>query len=159
MTLPATPCILVAEDDPDDRLLARDAFAGNERAVDLRFVADGVELMEYLLRAGRYPGAAPSPDLVLLDLNLPRKDGREALAEIRAHPDLRRLPVVVLTTSAAPNDIERCYELGANSFITKPSSFEELVALARLIDKYWFGVVGLPRAEGPAGARNRNEGT
>lgn len=153
--------ILVAEDDPDDRLLARDAFARNPRPVDLRFVEDGVELLDYLRRRGRYAEAAsaPRPDLVLLDLNLPRKDGREALAEMKGDPTLRSLPVVVLTTSAAEEDVRRCYDLGANSYITKPPSFEALVDLAGLIGKYWFGAVGLPQERAGADPEPRSGGT
>ena len=139
--------ILVAEDDPDDRLLAKDAFASNPRPVDLRFVEDGVDLLDYLRGQGRYADAAraPRPDLVLFDLNLPRKDGREALSEIKGDASLRSLPVVVLTTSLAEEDVRRCYDLGANSYIRKPPSFEALVDLAGLIGRYWFDAVGLPR--------------
>lgn len=138
--------ILMAEDDADDRLLVQDAFAecGNGNAV--RFVADGEELVDYLLRRGKYQqvGESPRPDLILLDLNMPRKDGREALKEIRAHAELRCVPVVVFTTSRADTDIAKVYELGANSFITKPAAFDTLVATMSNITGYWFGVVQLP---------------
>lgn len=145
---PARPLILMAEDDADDRLLARDAFAATRLPVELRFVQDGVEVLDYLRHQGPYadPATAPRPELLLLDLNLPRKNGHEVLGEIKQDPDLRSLPVVVLTTSAADEDIARCYALGANSYITKPPSFEALVGVADIIEKYWFGAVGLPDA-------------
>lgn len=153
------PVILMAEDDPDDRLLARDAFAASTLSVDLRFVQDGVEVLEYLRRQGRYadPARSPRPDLLLLDLNLPRRNGHEVLADIKGDRDLRALPVVVLTTSMSEEDVARCYDLGANSYITKPPSFEALVAFADVIGKYWFGVVGHPdgpvrRPRGPEGS-------
>jgi CheY-like chemotaxis protein len=113
---------------------------------DLRFVEDGDELLDYLYHRGKYAdaGSSPSPGLILLDLNMPRKDGREALREIKADPDLRRIPVVVLTTSKAEEDIYRTYDLGANSFITKPVSFEGLVAVMRDIGRYWIEIVELP---------------
>src|SRR5215211_1811341 len=114
--------ILLADDDEEDRMLAGDALEESRVVNDLRFVEDGEELLDYLYRRGRYsePGAAPTPGLILLDLNMPKKDGREALREIKADADLRRIPVVVLTTSKAEEDIYRTYDLGANSFITKP---------------------------------------
>lgn len=144
--------ILMAEDDADDRLLVKDALAECGVKEGVRFVADGEELVDYLLRRGKYDKAsdAPRPDLVLLDLNMPRKDGREALKEIRAHASLRRLPVVVFTTSRADTDIEKVYELGANSFVTKPAAFDELVSTMSKVTGYWFGVVELP--ETPAAA-------
>lgn len=146
--------ILMAEDDADDRLLVQDAFAECGANDKVRFVADGEELVDYLLRRGKYAqtSAAPRPDLILLDLNMPRKDGREALKEIRSHQELRRVPVVVFTTSRADTDIERVYELGANSFVTKPAGFDELVATVTQLTGYWFGTVCLPTA-GPAVAR------
>jgi len=140
--------ILMAEDDADDRLLVQDAFTecGAEDAV--RFVADGEELVDYLLRRGKYEKAAesPRPDLILLDLNMPRKDGREALKEIRAHATLRRVPVVVFTTSRTDTDIERVYDLGANSYVTKPAEFDALVATISKLTGYWFRTVELPAA-------------
>jgi CheY-like chemotaxis protein len=140
--------ILVAEDDPDDRLLTKDALEENLLANDLHFAEDGEELMAYLRRQGRYAqdGAAPTPGLILLDLNMPKKDGREALKEIKADPQLRRIPVVVLTTSRSDEDIARTYCEGANSFITKPVTFEALVGIVRSIRKYWFETVELPRS-------------
>jgi CheY-like chemotaxis protein len=138
--------ILLADDDEEDRMLAADAMHESRVANDLRFVEDGEELLDYLYKRGRFsaPDAAPSPGLILLDLNMPRKDGREALREIKADPDLRRIPVVVLTTSKAEEDIYRTYDLGANSFITKPVSFEGLVNVMRDIGRYWIEIVELP---------------
>jgi CheY-like chemotaxis protein len=138
--------ILMADDDPDDCMLAQDAFEEARLANELHFVSDGEELMEYLARRGRYVDAAsaPRPGLILLDLNKPRKDGREALREIKSNPELRRIPVVVLTTSKAEEDILRSYDLGVNSFITKPVSFEGLVQLVKGLQHYWFELVELP---------------
>jgi CheY-like chemotaxis protein len=138
--------ILLADDDEEDRMLAADAMRESRVANDLRFVEDGEELLDYLYKRGNYSGAdaAPTPGLILLDLNMPRKDGREALREIKADPDLRRIPVVVLTTSKAEEDIYRTYDLGANSFITKPVSFEGLVNVMRDIGRYWIEIVELP---------------
>ncbi|MGZ3706405.1 MAG: response regulator, partial [Bdellovibrionota bacterium] len=119
--MPKTPrpiSILVADDDADDRLMIRDALTENRLANGLNFVTDGEELMDYLLRKGKYsdPTNSPRPGLILLDLNMPRKDGREALKEIKANPNLRGIPVVVLTTSKAEEDVYRTYNLGVNSF-------------------------------------------
>jgi CheY-like chemotaxis protein len=144
--------ILVAEDDPDDRMLMRDALEENGLAgcpqcgCCVHFVEDGEELMDYLHRRGRYadPRDSPIPGLILLDLNMPRKDGREVLREIDADPDLRRIPVVVLTTSESEEDIERSYGLGANSYITKPVTFRALVELTRDLGRYWLDTVALP---------------
>jgi CheY-like chemotaxis protein len=140
--------VLMAEDDSDDRLLVKDALSECSWHADLRFVANGEELLDYLFRRGAYAHEdAPRPGLILLDLNMPRKDGREVLREIKAHADLRRIPVVVLTTSRADTDIHSIYELGANSFISKPVQFEGLVNLMRVIGQYWFGTVELPLAK------------
>lgn len=138
--------ILLADDDEEDRMLAADALEESRVVNDLRFVQDGEELLDYLYHRGKYaePGSSPTPGLILLDLNMPRKDGREALREIKADPDLRRVPVVVLTTSKAEEDIYRTYDLGANSFITKPVSFDGLVAVMRDIGRYWIEIVELP---------------
>lgn len=143
--------ILMADDDPDDRLLAQNAFKVSRLANDLRLVVDGEELMDYLRRRGKYadPELSPRPGLILLDLNMPRKDGREALAEIKADPDLQTIPVVVLTTSKADEDIYRSYAVGASSFITKPVSFEGLVDVIRTVGHYWFEIVELPKRNGP----------
>lgn len=142
--------LLMAEDDEEDRMLARDALAESRLANDLRFVQDGDELMDYLRQRGKYaqPADAPRPGLILLDLNMPRKDGREALREIKADPELRAIPVVVLTTSKAEEDIMRSYDLGASSFITKPVTFEGLVEVMKALGRYWFHIVDLPRALG-----------
>ena len=138
--------ILMADDDADDRLLAKDALAECQLAGDLHFVENGEELLDYLHRRGKYTQLAesPRPGLILLDLNMPKKDGREALREIKADPVLRKIPVVVLTTSKADTDIGRIYELGANSFISKPVSFESLVDVMKTIGRYWFEIVELP---------------
>ena len=138
--------VLMAEDDSDDRLLVKDAMAESRWEGELRFVEDGEELLDYLMRRGKYsqPAAAPRPGLILLDLNMPRKDGREALREIKADAELRRIPVVVLTTSKADTDIGRMYDLGANSFISKPIQFEALVNVMRILGQYWFNTVELP---------------
>lgn len=147
MTSPAEPkLILMADDDDDDRLLARDALIESQVGGQLRFVENGEELMDYLWRRGRFQEttASPRPGLILLDLNMPLKDGREALREIKSDPDLRRIPVVVLTTSKADTDIGAIYELGANSFITKPFQFDAFVRVMKAIGQYWFNTVELP---------------
>ena len=142
--------ILLADDDPDDRKLTQDAFVENRLVNVLHCVEDGEELMEYLRRQGRYADQkdAPLPGLILLDLNMPRKDGREALKEIKADPELRRIPIVVLTTSKAEEDILRTYDLGVNSYVTKPVTFKSLVELIKVLGRYWFEVVELPPDEG-----------
>ncbi len=139
--------ILMADDDEDDCLLTREAFEEARLANDLRFVANGEELMDYLYRRGAYgdPTSSPRPGLILLDLNMPRKDGREALREIKSDPELRKIPVVVLTTSKAEEDIFRSYDLGVNSFITKPIGFEGMVAIIQTLGRYWFEIVELPQ--------------
>ncbi|MFO1475349.1 MAG: response regulator [Verrucomicrobiota bacterium] len=141
--------ILLADDDPDDRQLTRDAFKENRLANALATVEDGEELMEYLHRRGKYQAleGTPLPGLILLDLNMPRKDGREALKEIKAHPEFRRIPIVVLTTSKAEEDILRTYDLGVNSYITKPVTFKSLVEIVKVLGRYWFEVVELPPDE------------
>ena len=140
--------VLVADDDPDDQLLIKDAFSEVRPSVQVDFVSDGVELLEYLRRQGRFADLidTPLPRLVLLDLNMPVKDGREALFEIKSDPAFWRTPIVIFSTSTAAIDIRRAYQLGANSFITKPSSFERLVEIVRVVDSYWFDVVALPGA-------------
>ncbi|RAM48217.1 response regulator [Mastigocladus laminosus UU774] len=136
----------MADDDEDDYMLVREALAESRLAIDLRIVRDGEELMDYLYRQGRYadPNISPHPGLILLDLNMPKKDGREALREIKNDPELRSIPVVVLTTSKAEEDIYRTYNLGANSFIIKPVTFAALVEVMKAIGKYWFEIVELP---------------
>ena len=141
--------ILLADDDPDDRKLTQDAFSENRLANNLHCVEDGEELIDYLHRAGKYESLRGQalPGLSLLDLNMPRKDGREALKEIKADPELRRIPIVVLTTSKAEEDIVRTYDLGVNSYVTKPVTFKSLVELIKVLGRYWFEVVELPPEE------------
>ncbi len=143
--------LLVADDDHDDCLLIRDALAESRLVNQVHFVHDGDQLMSYLRREGRFaaPDAAPRPGLILLDLNMPRKDGREALQEIKADPVLRQVPVVILTTSKAEEDIFRSYRLGVNSYIAKPVTFEALVDMVQTIGKYWFEIVELPPDQEP----------
>lgn len=141
-----TVTILMADDDEEDCILAREALAESRLANDLYFVQDGEELMDYLYRRGQYAqeSNSPRPGLILLDLNMPKKDGREALREIKTDPNLRQIPVLVLTTSKAEEDIYSSYDLGANSFITKPVKFSALVQLIKTIGIYWFEIVELP---------------
>jgi CheY-like chemotaxis protein len=138
--------ILMADDDEDDRLMTKEAFEEARLANDLRFVEDGEELMDYLYHRDKYadPAHSPRPGLILLDLNMPRKDGREALRDIKADPNLKQIPIVVLTTSKAEEDIYRSYDLGVNSFITKPVSFEGMVFVISTLAQYWFQIVRLP---------------
>ncbi|MBL3657584.1 response regulator [Fulvivirga sediminis] len=139
-----TITILMADDDPDDRMLAQEALSENRLANDLHFVEDGEQLLDFLYQRGKYV-EAPRPGLILLDLNMPRMDGREALRHIKGDADLKRIPVIVLTTSKAEEDIVRSYDLGVNSFISKPVTFDELVDVTRKIGDYWFGIVELPK--------------
>jgi CheY-like chemotaxis protein len=138
--------ILVADDDAEDRMLVAEAFAENHLANNLYFVTNGEQLMDYLYRRGQYtdPGSAPRPGLILLDLNMPKKDGRQALQEIKSDPLLRQIPVVVLTTSRADEDVFRSYDLGVSSFITKPVTFTSLIELVKTLGRYWFDIVELP---------------
>jgi two-component system, response regulator len=138
--------VLMADDDDDDLLLVRDALDQDGLKVDFRTVPDGHELMDYLNNRGKYadPESAPSPSLILLDLNMPRKDGREVLSEIRSDPRFKSIPIVVLTTSKEEIEIARCYELGSNSYIVKPVSYEELVDTMHALVQYWFKTVLLP---------------
>jgi CheY-like chemotaxis protein len=136
--------VLLVDDDPGDTLMIREAFADNKVRNELASVADGVEAMEYLRREGRYAGA-PRPDLILLDLNLPRKDGREVLAEIKGDPALSTIPVVVLTTSHAEEDVLRSYQLHANAYVTKPVDFDRFIQVVRQIDEFFVTVVKLPQ--------------
>jgi two-component system response regulator len=145
--------ILMADDDPDDRELTRKAFEESHLANDIRFVENGEELLDYLNRRGQYadPARSPRPGLILLDLNMPRMDGREALKEIRSDPRFRTIRVVIMTTSKAEEDIVRSYHLSAASYITKPVTFEGLVEVVRTLGKYWLEIVELAEdADGPS---------
>jgi CheY-like chemotaxis protein len=135
--------VLLVEDDPGDVLLTREAFADNKVKNNFNVVSDGEQAIEYLLRRGEYAGAR-RPDLVLLDLNLPRKDGREVLREIKDDPELRAIPVVVLTTSKAEEDILHSYDLHANAYVTKPVDFDRFISIVRQIDDFFVTVVRLP---------------
>lgn len=141
--------ILMADDDDDDQEMARRALRSAKVANEFRTVGDGEELMDYLFHRGKYapPASSPRPGLVLLDLNMPRKDGREALREMKADPLLRSIPVIILTTSEDPFEIARAYDLGANSFIAKPVSFDGLVRVMKVATEYWFAIVHLPAAD------------
>lgn len=141
-------CILLADDDPDDRMLTQRALKRSRLVNELHMVEDGEELMRYLRREGEYadPETAPWPGLILLDLNMPRKDGREALKEIKSDPKLRRIPVIVLTTSEAELDILRSYDLGVNAFVTKPVTFDGLATAIQRLGQFWFEIVKLPNS-------------
>jgi two-component system response regulator len=154
MTKTANPItILMADDDADDRLMTKEAFEESRLKNDLRFVEDGVELLDYLKRRGKYsdPASSPRPGLILLDLNMPKKDGREALQEIKADPNLKSIRVVILTTSKAEEDIYRTYDLSAASYITKPVTFSGMAEVIKTLGKYWLEIVELP-GEGNGGA-------
>ncbi len=141
--------VLVAEDDPEDRILVLRAFSHSGLKPDLRFVNDGSELLDYLRRSGSFADdPPPRPKLILLDLNMPGKDGREALAEIKTDPRFRKIPVIVLTTSVLESDIAQCYDLGANSYIVKPSSPTEFGGVIKNLWAYWFETVRLPPHDG-----------
>jgi CheY-like chemotaxis protein len=138
--------ILMADDDADDRIMTKEALEESKLTNEFRFVENGEELLDYLRRQGRFadPASSPRPGVVLLDLNMPRMDGREALKEIKADPELRRIPVVILTTSKAEEDVYRTYDLGANSYIMKPVTFDGLVEVMRGLGRYWVEIVELP---------------
>ena len=146
---PGRVTILMADDDAEDRLLTVEAMQEARVLNEFRFVSDGEELMDYLHRRGKYTGReeSPRPQLILLDLNMPRKDGREALWEIKSDPELRRIPVVVLTTSTVDEDVLRSYDVGASAFMVKPVTFERLVEAMRALGRYWVEFVELPREE------------
>jgi CheY-like chemotaxis protein len=135
--------ILLVEDNPGDIQLTRLALEDNKMSVNLSVVENGVEAIEFLRKEGKY-SQAPHPDLVLLDLNLPKKDGREVLAEMKADTILKRIPVVILTTSQAEEDVLRAYNLSANCYITKPVDFDQFVKIVRSIESFWFTIVKLP---------------
>jgi CheY-like chemotaxis protein len=141
--------ILMADDDEDDRLMTKEALDETPLGSSLSFVEDGEELLDYLFNRNDYsdPEKAPRPNLILLDLNMPKKDGREALKEIKSSPELKDIPVVVLTTSKAEEDIYKTYELGVNSFISKPVTFEGMVETMKALSLYWFNIVSLPTGE------------
>ncbi len=138
--------ILMAEDDQDDQLLTEEALEENDMPTSLYIVENGEELMDYLNQVAPYNDDAkfPRPNLILLDLNMPKKDGREALKEIKADPKLRQIPIVALTTSQAEDDIYRSYDLGVSSYITKPVTFGALVTVMQVLSQYWFETVELP---------------
>jgi two-component system, chemotaxis family, response regulator Rcp1 len=137
--------ILLVEDNPGDVRLTREALKEAKVRNRLSVAGDGVEALAYLRREGAY-SAAPRPDIVLLDLNLPRKDGRQVLAEVKADPELRRIPIVILTTSKAEEDILKTYDLHANCFITKPVGFDQFVRVVQSIEHFWLSIVTLPTA-------------
>jgi len=136
--------VLMAEDNPDDAELTREALVDSKLSIDLHHVSDGVEALAFLRREAPYQDA-PFPDLLLLDLNMPRKDGRTVLSEVRTDPLLKKLPVVVLTTSGSDDDIAAAYSLNANCYIQKPVDFEQFVHVVQSIEHFWFAVVKLPR--------------
>jgi CheY-like chemotaxis protein len=146
--------ILMADDDEDDILLTKKALLKGKLLNPLQTVSNGEELLDYLLHRGAYTdnAQAPRPGVILLDLNMPKKDGREALKEIKVHEDIKDIPVVVFTTSRAEEDIYRSYKLGVNSFITKPVTFEKLIEVIQMLGKYWFEIVTLPSDEVKKGA-------
>lgn len=139
--------ILIADDDEDDRFLIKAAFEECGSTIPLFFVQDGLELMQYLNNENAYTDASvyKQPSLILLDLNMPKKDGREIIQEMRSNSNFKAIPIVVLSTSNAPSDIKTCYELGANSFITKPSSFEGLLEIIKNLQQFWFVTASLPQ--------------
>ena len=136
--------ILLVEDNPGDARLTIEAMREAKMRNRMHVVEDGVEAMAFLRRQGSF-GEAPRPDLILLDLNLPRKDGREVLAEVKADPDLKRIPVVILTTSRAEEDVLRAYDLHANCYVTKPVDLAQFMKIVSQIDEFWVKVVTLPR--------------
>lgn len=138
------PIVLVAEDAVADRLLLQEAFQGAGEAVDLRLVNDGNELLAYLHRREPWT-TARLPDVILLDLNMPGMDGFEALAHIKAHPELRSIPVVVLTTSRNEDDVAKAYAMGANTYVPKPDSFDELAVVIQALCRFWFSTCALPQ--------------
>ena len=141
--------ILIAEDDAEDRMLLHDALEEGRLKNEIHFVENGEDLLDYLHNRGKFSNKDkfPTPGLILLDLNMPKKDGREALKEIKSDPHLRLIPVVVLTTSKAEEDILRTYDMGVSSFITKPVTFTALVDVMKTLSKYWFEIVELPKID------------
>ena len=143
------PLILIADDDADDRMFTKEAFDENVEKREIRFVNDGVELLDYLRRKNKYanPALSPRPSIILLDLNMPKMDGREALREIKADSKLRSIPVVIFTTSKAEQDVVKTYDLGVNCFITKPVSFTDFLEVTQTLGHYWFDIVKLPKTK------------
>lgn len=141
-----TPLILIADDDEYDQMFIKEAFDENFEKNEIYFVNNGVELLDYLKRKNKYsnPALSPRPSIILLDLNMPKMDGREALKEIKSDPKLRTIPVVILTTSKSEQDILKTYDLGVNCFITKPVSFASFLEVTRTLGHYWFDIVKLP---------------
>lgn len=161
MTKRHTIIILMADDDDDDILLTQKALQKGQFLNTLYCVKDGEELVDYLLHRGQYTDTEqyPRPGIILLDLNMPRKDGREALRYIKSHNDLRVIPTIVFTTSKAEEDIHYSYQSGANSFITKPTTFEILIEVMQTLEKYWLEIVKLPASKNPnthGGCRDEN---
>jgi CheY-like chemotaxis protein len=146
MSNPRSVVLLIADDDEEDRMLIKEALDESRINNDIHFVENGEELMDYLNHNGNYADKKkfPLPGLILLDLNMPKKDGREVLKEIKADPRLKYIPVVILTTSKAEEDILKTYDLGVSSFITKPVTFNSLVETMKTLSKYWFRIVELP---------------
>jgi CheY-like chemotaxis protein len=142
--------ILMADDDPEDCMMTGKALEASRGINDLRYVGDGEELMDYLMRRGEYadPLTSPRPGIILLDLNMPKKDGHAVLEEIKSHPEIRRIPIVVLTTSNVEEDIELSYERGASSFITKPATYRGLVEAMKCFGEYWIEIATLPETTG-----------
>lgn len=142
--------ILLVEDDPGDQELTRRALLGGEVAHELHVVEDGEEALDYLFRRGRYADASncPVPELILLDLNLPKLNGKQVLEQIQNDPTLRRIPVVILTTSQQEKDIQQCYDSGASSYIVKPVAIDDFIRMVHCIDEYWFEIVRLSSVEG-----------
>lgn len=142
--MPRVPEILMVDDSPADVSLVREAMVGSSRGCRIHDVGDGIEAMAFLRREGSYANAV-RPDLMLLDLNLPKKDGGTVLAEMKADPDLRLIPVVIFSTSRAPRDVEGAYALGANCYVSKPLNLDGFFAAMRAIEEFWFGLARLPR--------------
>lgn len=155
MSMPVHPkpvTILIADDDPDDRQLTKEAFDEAKVTNDLRFVEDGVEVFEYLSRKGKFadPVSSPWPSILLLDLNMPRMDGREVLEKLKGEEKYHPIRVIVMTTSKAEEDILKSYKLAASSYITKPITFEALVQVVQALGRYWLEIVELPENETPS---------
>ncbi len=138
------PTILIAEDDPDDRLLLQSAFVENGGKHRLDFVDDGVDLLFHLNGLNTGADSDKFPDFIMLDLNMPRRNGREALQDIKQHPVFRKIPVIIYTTTQDEREIKRCYELGANTYIVKPSTFENMVKMVGVVLRYWYSTASIP---------------